>query len=81
VKFAAQSGVISLDLDKISVFRITRQRTTCELPAITPENPYPQTPCSRAGREKEWKIRKISGNLQQHKRGEEDGYHLRDNGY
>jgi hypothetical protein len=65
VKFRSTAGSVSLDLDKISVFQITRQRNTCELIAITPENPHPQTPFSIARRDQEWKLREILDNLQQ----------------
>jgi len=73
VKFRVQSGIISLDLDKISVFQITRQRNTCELLAITPENPRPQTPYSIARRDQESKLREILDSLQQLKKEKKTG--------
>jgi len=65
VKFQSPTGLVFLDLDKISVFQITRQRSTCEIIAITPENPHPQMPYSIARRDQEWKLREILDALQQ----------------
>lgn len=64
VKFMAPGGFVSLDLNKISTFQITRQRTTCELLAITPENPQRNTPYAIARRDKEWQLKEILDNLQ-----------------
>lgn len=64
VKFQSPTGYVFLDLKKISVFQITRQRNTCEIIAITPENPHPQTPYVIARRDHEWKLREILDNLQ-----------------
>lgn len=64
VKFRASSGFISLDLGKISSFEITRQRNTCELLAITPENPRRDSPYTIAKRDHEWQLRDIMTDLQ-----------------
>ena len=64
VRFRAPSGLISLDLGRISSFEITRQRNTCELLAITPENPRKDTPYAIAKRDKEWQLKNILADLQ-----------------
>jgi len=64
VKFRAPAGFISLDLNKISAFEITHQRNSCELLAITPENPRNDTPYAIAKRDKEWQLRDILTDLQ-----------------
>jgi hypothetical protein len=70
VRFA-QSGSFhagefkSLDLDKISNIKISRQRNTCELLATTPENPQPNTPYMIARRDKEYELQAILQELQQ----------------
>jgi hypothetical protein len=56
---------LSLDLDKISKFQISHQRNTCELLAITPENPRPDTPYMIARRDKEYQLQDILKDLQQ----------------
>jgi hypothetical protein len=77
VKFI-QSGAFhsgefkSLDLDKISQLKITRQRNTCELLAFTPENPQPSTPYIIAIRENEYELQAILSDLQQLKQGKKD---------
>ncbi|HNX18596.1 MAG TPA: hypothetical protein PKM50_09770 [Methanoregula sp.] len=43
---------LSIDLDKISEFKITRLRNTCELLAITPENHQSDKPDSIATRDR-----------------------------
>jgi hypothetical protein len=69
IKFI-QSGMfhagdfLSIDLDKISKFQISRQRTTCELLAITPENPRPDTPYMIARRDNEYQLQAILKDLQ-----------------
>ena len=55
----------SIHLDKISKFEISHQRTTCELLAITPENPRPNTPYMIARRDNEYQLRAILKDLQQ----------------
>ena len=62
----------SLDLDKISRFQIARQRNTCELHAITPENPRPDTPYIIARRDKEYEMAVILQDLQQLKTEKRD---------
>lgn len=70
VKFM-QSGTfnsgasLSIDLDKISRFQISHQRTTCELLAITPENPRPNAPYMIARRDNEYQLQAILKDLQQ----------------
>ncbi|MGB7788149.1 hypothetical protein [Methanoregula sp.] len=77
VRFA-QSGSFhagefkSLDLDKISDIRISRQRNTCELLATTPENPQPNTPYMIARRDKEYELQAILQELQQLKQGKKE---------
>jgi hypothetical protein len=56
---------LSLDLDKISKFQIIHQRNTCELLAINPENPRPDTPYMIARRDKEYQLQDILKDLQQ----------------
>ena len=71
VKFLHTSGAfhsgefVSLDLDKITQFKITRQRNTCELLAHTPENPQPNQPYSIARRDRENLLQVILQDLQQ----------------
>jgi hypothetical protein len=70
VKFM-QSGTfhagefLSLDLSKISRLQISRQRNTCELIAVTPENPRPGTPYMIARRDKEYEVQAILNDLQE----------------
>lgn len=63
---------MSIDLDKISEFRITRQRNTCELLAITPENHQPDRPYSIATRDREYQLQEILTDLNQLKREKRD---------
>jgi uncharacterized protein VirK/YbjX len=56
---------LSLDLEKISSIRISRQRNTSELLATTPENPRPNTPYIIATRDKEYELQAIINDLQQ----------------
>jgi len=56
---------VSIDLDRISHLKITRQRNTCELLAITPENPRPNQPYSIARRDRENLLQVILQDLQQ----------------
>ncbi|MGB8220585.1 MAG: hypothetical protein WCE46_09415 [Methanoregula sp.] len=60
---------LSIDLAKISEFKITRQRSTCELLAITPENRQPDRPYSIATRDREYELQDIIKELQQLKKG------------
>jgi hypothetical protein len=62
----------SIDLDKISKFEICRQRNTCELIAITPENPQANTPYVIAKRDREYEIQAILNELQQLKQEKKD---------
>jgi hypothetical protein len=55
----------SLNLDKISGFRITRQRNSCELFVTTPENPRPDTPYLLARRDHEYELQAILTDLRQ----------------
>jgi hypothetical protein len=69
----------SLDLNKISKFEISRQRNTCELLAITPENPRPNTPYMIARRDNEYQLQSILKDLQQLKQDNKDIiYHITD---
>lgn len=63
IRFRHSGGFISIDLSRISTFQITRQRNTCELLAITPENPRRNSPYSIARRDKEWQLKEIMDNL------------------
>jgi len=71
VKFIHSSGpfhsgeFVSIDLARISQLKITRQRNTCELLAITPENPQPNQPYSIARRDRENLLQVILQDLQQ----------------
>jgi hypothetical protein len=62
----------SLDLDKISKFEINRQRNSCELVAITPENPQQNIPYVIARRDMEYKLQDILKDLQQLKQEKND---------
>ncbi len=62
----------SLDLDQISKFQINHQRNTCELLAITPENPRQNTPYVIARRDFEYKLEDILKDLQQMKKENKD---------
>jgi len=64
VKFRGPAGSVSLDLCKIASFEITRQRNSCELLAITPENPRNDSPYAIAKRDKEWQLRDILADLE-----------------
>ena len=59
----------SLDLDKISQFRITHQRNCCELFVTTQENPRPDTPYMLARRDHEYELKEIIMDLQKLKLG------------
>ena len=59
---------LSIDLAKISEFKITRQRNTCELLAITPENRQPDRPYSIATRHREYQLQEIMTDLRQLKK-------------
>lgn len=77
VKFL-QSGAFnsgefkSLDLDKITKFEIKHLRNSCELLAITPENPQQNLPYVIAQRDKEYKLEDILKDLQQLKQEKKD---------
>jgi hypothetical protein len=72
---------LSIDLDKISEFRITRQRNTCELLAITPENHQPDRPYSIATRDREYQLQEILTDLNQLKKEKRDiTYEITDTG-
>lgn len=62
----------SLDLDKITKFEINRQRNSCELIAITPENPQQNLPYVIARRDIEYKLQDILKDLQQLKQENKD---------
>ena len=62
----------SLDLAMISGFRITRQRTSCELEATTPENPRPETPYVLARRDREYEIQAILADLRRLKQEQKE---------
>jgi hypothetical protein len=72
VKFRHPGGFRSLDLAKITDFQITRQRNTCELLAITPENRQPDTPYIIAMRDKEWQLKDILADLERLKNENRD---------
>jgi hypothetical protein len=59
---------LSIDLAKISEFKITRQRSTCELLAITPENQQPDRPYSIATRDREYQLQEIITDLKKLKK-------------
>ncbi|MGD0534991.1 MAG: hypothetical protein ABR999_06060 [Methanoregula sp.] len=63
---------LSIDLDKISEFKITRQRNTCKLLAITPENHQPDKPYVIATREREYQLQEIVTDLRQLKKENKD---------
>ncbi len=77
VKFA-QSGAFNagedkfLELEKISELRITRMRNSCELHAITPENPRPSSPYVIARRCRENELKEIYDDLVQLKKVKKD---------
>ncbi|PKL58576.1 MAG: hypothetical protein CVV34_01640 [Methanomicrobiales archaeon HGW-Methanomicrobiales-5] len=62
----------SLDLDKITKFEINRQRNSCDLVAITPENPQQNSPYVIARRDIEYKLQDILTDLQQLKQEKKD---------
>jgi uncharacterized protein with WD repeat len=62
----------SLDLNKITKFEINRQRNSCELIAITPENPQQNSPYVIARRDIEYKLQDILKDLQQLKQENKD---------
>jgi hypothetical protein len=63
---------LSIDLDKISRFEISHQRTTCELLAITPENSRPDIPYMIARRDNEYQLQDILKDLRQLKQEHKD---------
>ncbi|MGA2699117.1 MAG: hypothetical protein ABSE74_05700 [Methanoregula sp.] len=63
-----QGDSLSIDLAKISEFKITRQRSTCELLAITPENHQPDRPYSIATRDREYELQDIITDLKKLKK-------------
>jgi len=63
---------LSIDLDKISEFKITRLRNTCELLAITPENRQTDKPYVIASRDREYQLQEILTDLQQLKKEKQD---------
>jgi hypothetical protein len=63
-----QGDSFSIDLAKISEFKITRQRNTCELLAITPENHQPDRPYSIATRDREYELQDIITDLKKLKK-------------
>ncbi|WP_292370997.1 hypothetical protein [Methanoregula sp. UBA64] len=54
---------LSIDLSKITEFKITRQRNTCDLLAITPENQQPDRPYAIATRDREFQLQEIIADL------------------
>lgn len=62
----------SLELDKITKFEINHLRNTCELIAITPENPRNNSPYIIARRDNEYQLQDILRDLQQLKRENKD---------
>lgn len=62
----------SLDLALITKLQITRQRSTCELVAHTPENPQPNAPYILARRDRSNQLEEIMADLQQLKQGKAD---------
>jgi hypothetical protein len=58
-----QGDSLSIDLAKISEFKITRQRNTCDLLAITPENHQPDHPYAIATRDREYQLQEIITDL------------------
>lgn len=70
---AFHSGVSRyLDLGQISKFQISRQRNSCELQAITPQNPQPGMPYIIARRDQEYELKDILNDLQQLKTEKRD---------
>jgi len=63
---------LSIDLDKITEFKITRQRSTCDLLAITPENQQPDRPYAIATRDREYQLQEILTDLKKLKKGKQD---------
>lgn len=62
----------SLNLDKITKFEINHQRNSCDLVAITPENPQQNSPYVIARRDIEYKLQDILNDLQQLKQENKD---------
>jgi hypothetical protein len=54
---------LSIDLCKITEFKISRQRNTCDLLAITPENQQPDRPYAIATRDREFQLQEIIADL------------------
>jgi len=63
---------VSIDLSKISEFKITRQRNTCDLLAITPENQQPDKPYAIATRDREYQLQEIITDLRKLKKENRD---------
>ncbi len=63
---------LCIDLNKISKLEINRLRNTCELLAITPENPQQNNPYVIARRDSEYMLRDILTELQQLKQENRD---------
>jgi hypothetical protein len=61
-----------LDLDKISKLQLNHLRNTCELLAITSENPRPNTPYVITTRDNPYEIQAIIKDLQQLKQEKKD---------
>ncbi len=62
----------SLELDKITKFEINHQRNSCELIAMTPENPQQNTPYVIARRDMEYKLQDMLNDLQKLKQEKKD---------
>jgi len=67
-----QGDSLSIDLAKISEFKITRQRNSCELLAITPENHQPDQPYAIATRDREYQLQEIITDLNKLKKETRD---------
>jgi hypothetical protein len=63
---------LCIDLEKISKLEINRLRNTCELLAITPENPQQNNPYVIARRDSEYMLKDILRELQQLRQGSTD---------
>ncbi|MFY9749944.1 MAG: hypothetical protein WAK75_04140 [Methanoregula sp.] len=72
---------LSIDIARISELRVTRQRNTCELLAITPENHQPDKPYSIATRDREYQLQEIMTDLRLLKKEKRDiTYEITDTG-
>ncbi|MFA7695332.1 MAG: hypothetical protein WCX63_07340 [Methanoregula sp.] len=63
---------LTIDLSKITELRITRQRNTCDLLAITPENQQPDKPYAIATRDREYLLQEIINDLNALKKEKRD---------